>query len=51
LLRTNDTQAAAKLHLVGSVLGKSAQQIRFTSGRTHDSKVWTIGDRGFSDSF
>lgn len=41
--RTNHTQAAAKLHLVVSVLGKSAQQIRLTKERIHDAKVWTIG--------
>lgn len=42
--RTNHTQAAAKLHLVLSVLGKSEQQIRLTSERKREAQVWTIGE-------
>lgn len=41
--RTNHTQAAAKLHLVFSVLGLSEQKIKVTGERTHDAHVWTIG--------
>lgn len=41
--RTNHTQAAAKLHLVYSVLGSSEQQVQLTAQRTHASKVLTIG--------
>ena len=39
--RTNHTQAAAKLHMVFSVVGKSEQQIQLTSERKHDSLVKT----------
>jgi putative transposase len=42
--RTNHTQAAAKLHLILSVLGKSEQKIKLTSGRTHESQVLRVGD-------
>ena len=42
--RTNHTQAAAKLHVVYSVLGKSKQQVQLTSERKHESKVLQIGD-------
>jgi len=42
--RTNHTQAAAKLHLVYSVFGKSDQQIRLTAERRHESQVLTIGE-------
>lgn len=41
--RTNHTKAAAKLHMVYSVLGKSEQQIQLTSERKHESKVLKIG--------
>ena len=41
--RTNHTQAAAKLHLVYSVFGKSDQQIQLTSERRHESNVLKIG--------
>ena len=41
--RTNHTKAAAKLHMVYSVLGKSEQQIQLTSERRHESKVLKIG--------
>lgn len=41
--RTNHTQAAAKLHVVFSVLGLSDQQIKITGERVHDAHVWTIG--------
>lgn len=41
--RTNHTQAAAKLHVVLSVLGLSEQKIKVTGERKHDAHVWTIG--------
>lgn len=42
--RTNHTQAAAKLHVVLSVLGVSEQRVKLTEERTRESKVWTIGE-------
>jgi len=42
--RTNHTKAAAKLHVVFSVVGQSAQQIQLTSERKHESKMLKIGD-------
>ena len=42
--RTNHTKAAAKLHMVYSVLGKSEQQIQLTSERKHESTVLKIGE-------
>ena len=42
--RTNHTKAAAKLHMVYSVLGKSEQQIQLTSERNHESKVLKISN-------
>lgn len=41
--RINHTQAAAKLHLVYSVLGVSEQRIRLTGERKHESSVFTAG--------
>lgn len=41
--RTNHTKAAAKLHLVLSVLGVSEQKVKLTGERKHESKVWTVG--------
>ena len=41
--RTNHTKAAAKLHLVLSVLGTSEQKVKLTGERKNDGKVWTIG--------
>ena len=41
--RTNHTQAAAKLHLVFSVLGQSEQKVKLTGERKKESQVWTIG--------
>ena len=41
--RTNHTQAAAKLHLVFSVLGKSPQRVKLTAERRHESRALTIG--------
>jgi len=41
--RTNHTSAACKLHLVMSVLGKSAQKIRLTEERRRESRVLGIG--------
>ena len=42
--RTNHTKAAAKLHLIVSVLGKSEQKVKLTSGRTHESQVLRVGE-------
>lgn len=42
--RTNHTQAAAKLHLILSVLGKSEQKVKLTPQRTHESQVLRIAD-------
>lgn len=42
--RTNHTKAAAKLHLMVSVLGKSEQKVKLTSGRTHESQILRVGD-------
>ena len=42
--RTNHTQAAAKLHLVLSVLGKSEQKVKLTPQRTHESQILRVGD-------
>jgi len=42
--RTNHTQAAAKLHLVHSVFGKSDHRIQLTAERRHESRVLKIGD-------
>lgn len=42
--RTNHTQAAAKLHLVHSVFGKSDQRIQLTAQRRHEARVLKIGD-------
>ena len=42
--RTNHTQAAAKLHLVHSVFGKSEHRIQLTAERRHESRVLKIGD-------
>ena len=42
--RTNHTKAAAKLHLVHSVFGKSDQRIQLTAERRHESRVLKIGD-------
>lgn len=41
--RTNHTKAAAKLHLVISVLGRSEQRVKLTGERTHESVVCTVG--------
>ena len=40
--RTNHTEAACKLHLVYSVLGKSEQKVKLTCERTRESRVLTI---------
>lgn len=42
--RTNHTKAAAKLHLVHSVFGKSDQRLQLTAERRHESRVLKIGD-------
>ena len=42
--RTNHTKAAAKLHLVHSVFGKSEHRIQLTAERRHESRVLKIGD-------
>ncbi len=42
--RTNHTQAAAKLHLVLSVLGTSQHQVRLTSERTADGQVLRVAE-------
>lgn len=41
--RTNHTQAAAKLHVVLSVMGGGPRSIKLTSERTHDKQVFRIG--------
>lgn len=41
--RTNHTQAAAKLHLVLSVFGRSDQRVRLSGERLHDGRALTIG--------
>lgn len=41
--RTNHTKAAAKLHVVLSVLGSGAQSIKITAERTHDRRVLQVG--------
>lgn len=42
--RTNHTQAAAKLHLVLSVVGTSEQQGTLTPQRPHESQILRIGE-------
>lgn len=41
--RTNHTEAAAKLHMVMSVVGRGPHTVKITSERTHDSKKLTVG--------
>lgn len=41
--RTNHSPAAAKLHVVTSVLGRGPHSVKLTDGRTHDGKVRFIG--------
>lgn len=41
--RTNHTQAAAKLHMVMSVEGKSPSRVKVTPERVHDRRVLTAG--------
>jgi putative transposase len=41
--RTNHTKAAAKLHLVMSVVGRGPHTVQITSERTHDSKKLAVG--------
>jgi IS4 transposase len=42
--RTNHPKAALKMHVVMSVMGAGNNSIKVTSGRRHDSKVFTIGE-------
>jgi len=42
--RTHPTKAAAKLHRVHSVFGKSEHRIQLTAERRHESRVLKIGD-------
>jgi IS4 transposase len=41
--RTNHTPAAAKLHLVSSVLGHGPRSVKITDERTHDARVRHLG--------
>ena len=41
--RTNHTQAAAKLHVVMSVLGRGPHTVKITSERTHDTEKLIVG--------
>jgi len=41
--RTNHSKAAAKLHVVMSVLAEGPRKVKLTSGRTHDIKALEIG--------
>lgn len=41
--RTNHSPAAAKLHLVTSVLGRGPRSIKITDERTHDGRVRHLG--------
>lgn len=41
--RTNHSPAAAKLHLVTSVLGRGPRSIKITDERTHDGRVRYLG--------
>lgn len=41
--RTNHSKAALKMHVVMSVMGAGNNSIKVTSGRRHDSKVFTVG--------
>lgn len=41
--RTNHSPAAAKLHLVMSVLGSGPQSVKLTDQRTHDGRVRHLG--------
>lgn len=41
--RTNHTKAAAKVHIVMSVLGAGPSTVKISNERTHDSKRFTVG--------
>ena len=41
--RTNHTKAAAKVHVVMSVLGRGPRTIKITGERTHDSRKFRVG--------
>ena len=41
--RTNHTQAAAKVHVVMSVLGAGPRTVKITDERTHDSRKFIVG--------
>lgn len=41
--RTNHTKAAAKLHIVMSVLGAGPSTVKISGERTHDSKRFAVG--------
>jgi IS4 transposase len=41
--RTNASKAAAKLHLVMSVVGRGPRSVRITPERTHESTVLSVG--------
>ena len=41
--RTNNSPAAAKLHLVMSVLGRGPRSVKITDARTHDGRVRHLG--------
>lgn len=41
--RTNHSPAAAKLHLVTSVIGRGPRSIKITEGRVHDGRVRYLG--------
>jgi IS4 transposase len=41
--RTNHTKAAAKVHIVMSVLGAGPSTVKISNERTHDTKRFTVG--------